>query len=154
METHKNDINPECFTNQIIEKSLIRRCINCSKDMTNARYKSGKLKLDTIFCSLQCDQEYRRKKIDKLIESDVVVGIVAMEGYLLRKYDSTCQGKDCGWNIPNPNTGKSCLGVHHIDGNSKNNRLSNVELLCPNCHSLTPNYKNIKRASVNKNDFI
>lgn len=28
------------------------------------------------------------------------------------------------------------LGVHHIDRNKKNNDLSNLEVLCPNCHSL------------------
>lgn len=33
------------------------------------------------------------------------------------------------------------LELHHIDGNTHNNVLTNLELLCPNCHSLTPNYK-------------
>jgi len=28
------------------------------------------------------------------------------------------------------------LGVHHIDENRKNNELSNLMVLCPNCHSL------------------
>ena len=28
------------------------------------------------------------------------------------------------------------LGVHHIDRNRKNNKLNNLEILCPNCHSL------------------
>ena len=27
------------------------------------------------------------------------------------------------------------------DGNRNHNDLDNLELLCPNCHSLTPNYK-------------
>lgn len=38
------------------------------------------------------------------------------------------------------------LELHHKDGNRKNNLLSNLELLCPNCHSFTENYrgKNIK----------
>lgn len=30
--------------------------------------------------------------------------------------------------------------MHHIDGNYKNNNLSNLQLLCPNCHSQTDNY--------------
>lgn len=33
------------------------------------------------------------------------------------------------------------LEVHHIDGNPKNNVLSNFELRCPNCHSITPNWR-------------
>ena len=38
------------------------------------------------------------------------------------------------------------LEIHHIDGNNKNNDKNNLQLLCPNCHALTPNYKgkNIK----------
>lgn len=38
------------------------------------------------------------------------------------------------------------LELHHIDGDNTNNELSNIQLLCPNCHALTDNYrgKNIK----------
>lgn len=34
------------------------------------------------------------------------------------------------------------IELNHIDGNSENNERENLELLCPNCHALTPNYKN------------
>lgn len=39
------------------------------------------------------------------------------------------------------------LHLHHCNGNKYDNRLENLQLLCPNCHSLTPNYsgKNVKR---------
>ena len=33
------------------------------------------------------------------------------------------------------------LELHHIDGDNSNNTLSNLTLLCPNCHSLTDNYR-------------
>lgn len=33
------------------------------------------------------------------------------------------------------------LELHHINGNSQDNNLSNLILLCPNCHSLTENYR-------------
>lgn len=38
------------------------------------------------------------------------------------------------------------LEVHHKDGNKKNNEISNLEILCPNCHYFTDTYKtkNIK----------
>ena len=40
------------------------------------------------------------------------------------------------------------LELHHINGVTKDNRIENLQLLCPNCHSLTENYrgKNIKKA--------
>ena len=36
------------------------------------------------------------------------------------------------------------LELHHKDGNRFNNELENLEILCPNCHSLTPNHSNKK----------
>lgn len=32
------------------------------------------------------------------------------------------------------------LELHHLDGNRENNQLENLQILCPNCHSLTPNF--------------
>lgn len=37
------------------------------------------------------------------------------------------------------------LELDHVDGNSDNNTLSNLRLLCPNCHSLTPTYRGKNR---------
>jgi hypothetical protein len=36
------------------------------------------------------------------------------------------------------------IELEHIDGNSLNNELSNLKLLCPNCHALTPTYRRKK----------
>lgn len=33
------------------------------------------------------------------------------------------------------------LELHHVDGNKKNNSLDNLQLLCPNCHAFTDNYR-------------
>lgn len=42
------------------------------------------------------------------------------------------------------NEQKIPLELHHINGNNKDNRLENLQLLCPNCHALTDNYRNRK----------
>lgn len=31
------------------------------------------------------------------------------------------------------------LELHHVDGDRHNNQLDNLQILCPNCHSLSPN---------------
>jgi hypothetical protein len=41
------------------------------------------------------------------------------------------------------------LEVHHKDGDSLNNEMDNLELLCPNCHALTDNYRG---KNINKHD--
>lgn len=36
--------------------------------------------------------------------------------------------------------------LHHLDGDRFNNEFSNLQILCCNCHALTPNYKKKKSA--------
>ena len=37
------------------------------------------------------------------------------------------------------------LEVHHLDGDRTNNKLENLQLLCPNCHSYTDGFRNPKK---------
>jgi hypothetical protein len=41
------------------------------------------------------------------------------------------------------------LQVDHIDGDRRNNDLSNLRLLCPNCHSQTPTWSRQKQNKKN-----
>jgi hypothetical protein len=47
------------------------------------------------------------------------------------------------------------LELHHVDGNRLNNNLSNLQMLCPNCHALTTNFRasNRKRKDHKHNTF-
>lgn len=63
--------------------------------------------------------------------------------YMRNKCHEACQL--CGWNEINQTTGHCPLEVDHVDGNSDNNSENNLRLLCPNCHALTPSYRNLNK---------
>jgi 5-methylcytosine-specific restriction endonuclease McrA len=65
-----------------------------------------------------------------------------VEQYLLKKFENRCA--KCGWNEKNTVSLLVPLERHHKDGNHKNDAEYNLELLCPNCHSLTTKYRNHK----------
>ena len=37
------------------------------------------------------------------------------------------------------------LELHHIDGDNTNNKLENLQILCPNCHAQTDTYRGLNR---------
>lgn len=48
--------------------------------------------------------------------------------------------EECGWARMTPD-GYLPLEIHHINGDTMDNRLENLQILCPNCHSMKPNYR-------------
>lgn len=57
------------------------------------------------------------------------------EGYL----KDECQR--CGWHEKPEGAEFTPCELHHKDGNSRNHLFENLILICPNCHSLTVNYR-------------
>lgn len=64
----------------------------------------------------------------------------------LLKYRDSRKCDNCGHSIwlgnPIP------LEVHHINGNNLDNRLENLQVLCPNCHALTENFRGKAKLSA------
>jgi len=50
----------------------------------------------------------------------------------------------CGWSKKSKD-GRIPLELDHMNGNSKDNRLKNLRILCPNCHSLEPTHRGRNR---------
>jgi hypothetical protein len=47
----------------------------------------------------------------------------------------------CGWHEKPVGAKYSPCELHHKDGNSHNHLRENLEMICPNCHSLTESYR-------------
>jgi 5-methylcytosine-specific restriction endonuclease McrA len=52
--------------------------------------------------------------------------------------------EECGWHKIS-NDGRLPLELDHINGDSRDNRLENLRVLCPNCHSLKPTHRGRNR---------
>jgi len=53
----------------------------------------------------------------------------------------------CGWDGKHPVDGKSLTEIDHVDGDAENCRPENLRILCPNCHSMTPTFRNRNKNS-------
>ena len=121
------------------DKGKFGICKNCGKEFKLYQGTSGK------YCSQTCQREYEYEEWLKRWKSGLEDGVSGgysvskrIRRYLFEKFDSKCE--KCGWGEINEYTGNVPLQIHHIDGNCLNNSEENLQLLCPNCHSLTENF--------------
>lgn len=105
------------------------------------------------FCSNKCQSNLKYEIFmtewlagKKKVTTKNISGFI--KRYLFEKYESKCS--HCLWGEKNPITNKVPLEVDHIDGNAENNLESNLRLLCPNCHSLTPFFRNLNKGNGRK----
>lgn len=127
-------------------------CVKCGKQLTLEQRHN-------IYCSTECSILFKQEeKISKWLsgEDDGTRGgnqlSQTIRNYLLKINNYACE--ECGWNKINPITQKCPLEIHHKDGNCLNNTKDNLQVLCPNCHSLTDNYKALNKDSVRDNRTV
>lgn len=72
--------------------------------------------------------------------------------YMREVYGEACNL--CGWNKRHPITNNVPIELDHINGKWDDNRLENLRLLCPNCHSLTPTYRNLNAGNGDPNRYL
>jgi hypothetical protein len=99
------------------------------------------------YCSISCAHGHRyRCRAEAFLTEGGTRGYVSphfLARFLRDYYGERCLR--CGWSKRHPNTGNVPVEVEHIDGNWENNRLTNLTLLCPNCHALTPTFRGLNR---------
>ena len=142
------------YNNKSKNEKQTNYCLNCGKDVL------GK------FCNNTCKSKYDEKIIFEKINNNTFFHNNPetesnwKKKYLIERYGAKCM--NCGWDKKHSVTNKVPIQLNHIDGNSENNNLDNLELLCPNCHSLTVNFGSLnkgngrqkrreKRKNINKN---
>lgn len=82
------------------------------------------------------------KPIEKYFNNEIPITSFKLKKRILKENIKEAKCEMChleSWNNkPIP------LELHHINGNNKDNNITNLMLLCPNCHALTDNYRNRK----------
>jgi len=120
-------------------------CLHCHKQLSKSAVR---------YCSNQCQGNHRYalyiadwKRGNVNGSRGVTAKNISghLRRYLSEKYGDACSL--CGWSMKNETTGKVPLEIDHIDGFSDNNEESNLRLICPNCHSLTPNFRNLNKGA-------
>lgn len=126
----------------------MKQCLSCKTILSSEWGKKPRAQ----YCSVQCQQDlvhtnwiFRWKSGLEDGRSGLVKVSSHIRRYLFEKYNNQCVR--CGWSQVNPKSGKIPLEINHINGDWKDNSESNLELVCPNCHSLEPTHKALNKGN-------
>ena len=139
----------EHFNKQLqLKDRPIHFCMNCGCEIVDKSYHNR------IFCSNKCQGEYKSKStisewLNHPEKFKSPLGYLFIRDYLKKIHDNKCEL--CGWGKENEYTGIVPLQVHHINGDCTDNHIENLQLLCPNCHSLTENFGSRNRGNSTRN---
>lgn len=125
----------------------IANCIVCGVEF-KPWYASA-----ATYCSNKCQGELKQRTlIEKWLKGEYKgwLGVTRQLAAPIRLWLKQSRGSaccKCGWDLKHPIDGKSLTEINHIDGNAENSIPENLEILCPNCHSMTVNYKTRNKGS-------
>ena len=131
-------------------KTNIKEHFNKGKRKNCCLYCGKEIDADKKYCNLHCYISHKNNEKIKLWleQQEKFIGEYTYDfirNYLMSLHNNKCE--KCGWGEINEQTGNIPLELHHIDGDCTNNNINNLQILCPNCHSLTKTFGSINKKS-------
>ena len=117
-------------TGKIVDEPPIicNYCLNCNSSINKEK----------SYCNNKCQQEYNFKiDLNSWLGGNLKHGIKRIKKFVIHIQGYSCS--NC--NLTSWMENDIVLELEHKDGNSENNTIDNLCLLCPNCHSQTKTYK-------------
>lgn len=84
-----------------------------------------------------------QKPLSEILVADSDFQSHKLKKRLLREGVKQARCECCEW-AERSKDGRVPLEINHKNGDSRDNRIENLEILCPNCHSLRPHYRGSK----------
>lgn len=125
----KIGISPKGGNLNLVKKRIERLGLDISH-FTGARWNKG------LTAEQHCS--IKKKPIEEILIQNSGWTSHSVKLRLLKEGIKECKCENCGrteWE-----GGPIPLELHHINGIHTDNRLDNLQILCPNCHALTDNY--------------
>ncbi len=118
-----NDIDTSHFTTNGLPKvqQIEKTCLCCG----NIFHTEKRTNREQVTCSRACSNTYFRSGENN---GNFTKGVV-YRNKALKEYGYKCQR--CGYD-----DNKAAIVVHHKDHNRDNNDITNLEVLCANCHTI------------------
>lgn len=114
-------------TNIAKGSSIICKCAHCDEQIIRSKSDYLASKSGKLFCSRIC-KDTAQNYMKEIRPAHYGDGEHSYREKAFRYYSAVCA--ECGY------SNKAALEVHHIDKNRNNNEISNLEILCANCHTL------------------
>jgi YHS domain-containing protein len=109
------------------KNGVLLECVYCGKPVWRTQSQLKRSKSGNVFCNRGCATSFNNTYYkSKENNPNYIDGSSSYRKLALEHYEAKC--KYCGYDVV------QVVQIHHIDGNRENNDLSNLEVVCRNCH--------------------